>query len=463
MLLPRLTQSKTSTPKVTASHKRDGVMRDTIIGLTAVLRPTFPQTKTLVVLVVGFFIGLIWAYAISPTVFYDADPSQLDQTWQNVWVNLLADRYANRNAPIEDEVRNLLRAVDDPEGIVRLQGIGVDGFSQLAIEAMPGTPAPQPNIISTILPWILGPILLVVLTFILTVIWGLLIFPLVEPYTRRITRRTHGPASVSDLRAQAEIQGIRDRRAAEATQRVDYAASTLGTPVIQKMSVYTLGFGQYDDSFAIEDANNNDMFLGECGATVSETIGVGDPPKATAIEAWLFDKEDFVRTITKLFVSEHAYNDPGLRASLELKGELVLAQPGAVAILETNTLRLQARIVDMEYGTGPLPPKSYFEKMTVEMAVWQIDASSAPAAAPAMMSAPPSSGFAAPAPVAPAAAAPSAAPLAPPSSGFTLPGQAAPLQPPPPMRPAVSSPLPPRPRPPDDDPFGGTGDFTPVS
>jgi len=436
-------------------------MRDTIIGLMAVLRPTFPQTRTLVVLVVGFFIGLIWAYAISPTVFYDADPSQLDQTWQNVWVNLLADRYANRNAPIEDEVRNMLRAVDDPEGIARLQGIGVEGFTQLAVEAMPGTPAPQPNIISTVLPWILGPILIVVLTFILTVIWNLLVFPLVEPYTRRFTRRTHGPASVTEQRAQAEIQGIRDRRAAEATQRADYTVTSQGAPVIQKMSVYTLGFGQYDDSFAIEDANNNDMFLGECGATVSETIGVGDPPKATGIEVWLFDKEDFVRTITKLFVSEHAYNDPGLRASLELKGELVLAQPGAVAILETNTLRLQARIVEMEYGTGPLPPRSYFEKMTIEMAVWQIDASSAPLPVAATFSAPPTSGFAAPSPVAPVAAPIASPSIAPPSSGFTLPGQsAAPLQP---LRPATSSPLPPRPRPPDDDPFGGTGDFTPVS
>ena len=29
-----------------------------------------------------------------------------------------------------------------------------------------------------------------------------------------------------------------------------------------------------------------------------------------------------------------------------------------IATLETNTLRLHARIVDMAYGTGPLPPNS---------------------------------------------------------------------------------------------------------
>lgn len=424
-------------------------MRDTIVGLLAVLRPTFPKLNTVIVLVVGFLIGLVWAYALSPTVFYNADPSQLDQSWQNVWVELLADRYANRNAPIEDEVRGLLAAVDDPAGVTASQGIADAGFGQLAAEAQPGTPAAQPNIIGTLLPWILGPILLFVLAYIFSVVWGLLIFPLIEPYTRRFTRRTHGPTSVSDERAQAEIQGIRDRRAALKTQSADYTTTSLGAPVIQKMSVYTQGFGTYDDSFAIEDSN--EMFLGECGATIAETIGVGDPAKVAAIEIWLFDKEDFVRTVTKIFVSEHAFNDPGLRASLEPRGELVVAAPGAVMVLETNTLRLQARVVDVEYGTGPLPPRSYFEKMTIEIAVWSISG--------------PSAGATAPAPLAPAYSPPpapvAAAPTAPASFSNYSPPPApasAPLQPPirqsPPLRP--TAPL-------DDDPFGGTGDFTPIS
>ena len=29
-----------------------------------------------------------------------------------------------------------------------------------------------------------------------------------------------------------------------------------------------------------------------------------------------------------------------------------------------------ARIVELEYGTGELPPKSFFERMVVEMAAW---------------------------------------------------------------------------------------------
>ena len=77
-------------------------------------------------------------------------------------------------------------------------------------------------------------------------------------------------------------------------------------------------------------------------------------------------------------------NDPATRSKLETKGELVIAKPGAVAKLETNTLRLQARIVDMAYGSGPLPPNSYFDKMTIEIQAWRKSPSEAPvAAAPA--------------------------------------------------------------------------------
>jgi hypothetical protein len=70
----------------------------------------------------------------------------------------------------------------------------------------------------------------------------------------------------------------------------------LGEPVTRKMSVFLMGRGQYDDSFEIED--QNDMFLGECGAAIAETIGEGSPTKVAAIEVWLFDKDDFVRTLT---------------------------------------------------------------------------------------------------------------------------------------------------------------------
>jgi hypothetical protein len=138
-------------------------------------------------------------------------------------------------------------------------------------------------------------------------------------------------------------------------------------PVSQYMSTYILGDDLYDDSFAIETPAGE--FLGECGSGISETIGVGDPKKVTATEVWLFDKND-IRTITKVLMSEHAFKDQALRTKLAPKGEAVMVSPDGVAILETQTLRVQVRVMDLQYGEGSLPPNSFFERLTVEIAAW---------------------------------------------------------------------------------------------
>jgi hypothetical protein len=39
--------------------------------------------------------------------------------------------------------------------------------------------------------------------------------------------------------------------------------------------------------------------------------------------------------------------------------------------LETATLVLRARVMDMSYGAGPLPAESYFERLTLELSIWQ--------------------------------------------------------------------------------------------
>ena len=59
-----------------------------------VLQPSMPSRSTVLLVVLVFFIGLLWAYLISPIIYYNGDPSQLEQSWQNEWVRLLADRYA---------------------------------------------------------------------------------------------------------------------------------------------------------------------------------------------------------------------------------------------------------------------------------------------------------------------------------------------------------------------------------
>jgi hypothetical protein len=109
--------------------------------------------------------------------------------------------------------------------------------------------------------------------------------------------------------------------------------------------------------------------MGECGVGISDTIGVGDPKKVTAFEVWLFDKND-IQTVTKVIMSPHAFDDPTIRQRLESKGEAVLAESGKHVLLETATLQLEARVVEMTFGQGALPENSYFDRLTLELAVW---------------------------------------------------------------------------------------------
>jgi hypothetical protein len=138
-------------------------------------------------------------------------------------------------------------------------------------------------------------------------------------------------------------------------------------PVAQFMTTYVVGDDLYDDSFSIDAPTGE--FLGECGVGISETVGVGEPKRVTAFEIWLFDKND-IQTVTKVIMSEHAHDDDKIRIRLESKGEPILAEPGKQVLLETATLQLEARIIDMEYGEGAAPDQSFFQRLTLELAVW---------------------------------------------------------------------------------------------
>jgi len=48
----------------------------------------------------------------------------------------------------------------------------------------------------------------------------------------------------------------------------------------------------------------------------------------------------------------------------------VAIAPGERVLLETAALQLEARVVDMNYGQGALPEGSYFDRLTLELAIW---------------------------------------------------------------------------------------------
>ncbi len=139
------------------------------------------------------------------------------------------------------------------------------------------------------------------------------------------------------------------------------------TPIAQFMTTYVVGDDLYDDSFSVDSPTGE--FLGECGVGITETIGVGEPKKVTALEIWLFDKND-IQTVTKVLLSEYSFNDPTVNQRVVSKGEPVLIEQDKVILLETATLQLEARIVDLAYGQSALPENSYFDRITMDLTIW---------------------------------------------------------------------------------------------
>jgi hypothetical protein len=175
-----------------------------------------------------------------------------------------------------------------------------------------------------------------------------------------------GKSTSGNLPKNKKVRPVSGKDAVKAAQQPE-AFDKKEPPLSQFMTTYRQNDDLYDDSFSIDSINGE--FLGECGVGIAETIGVGEPKKVTALEVWLFDKND-IQTVTKVLMSEHANNDPAIRQRLLSKGEPVVVEPGMRFVMETASLQLEAKVVDMVYARGPLPENSYFSRLTLEISVW---------------------------------------------------------------------------------------------
>jgi hypothetical protein len=160
---------------------------------------------------------------------------------------------------------------------------------------------------------------------------------------------------------------VRRRRARADSQPEDTPAGDELKPevpdvLLSRRSTYRLGMDNFDESFSIEMSDG--AFRGECGMGISEVMGDDTPRKVMAFEVWLFDKSD-IRTVTKVLLSEYAYNNETLRNKLSARGEAILAQPGAVVLLETAALLVEATVAEVEHGAEPA--NSYFNTLTVSL------------------------------------------------------------------------------------------------
>lgn len=310
--------------------------------------------------VLGLILGLVFAWVIWPVQYKDAAPMHLHAGFQEDMMVMAVESFkANPNTPLavrryQDLGENASSVLDKVLQDGRVKAEDVTSFKKAVEvqEVVPTSEAAKPTEeggVKKRSPLVTILIVMCGLTLLLGVAFAAFYF----------LRSRGGGTSTPALEAQ---------EAARQAQWTDYEAIGETAPISQFMASYKLGDDLFDDSFSIDSPSGE--FLGECGVGISETIGVGDPKKATAFEVWLFDKND-IQTVTKVLMSAHSFKDDSIRQRLAAKGEPVEIQAGSQAELETATLRLGARVVDMAYGEGALPDHSFFDTLILEIAVWQ--------------------------------------------------------------------------------------------
>jgi hypothetical protein len=325
-----------------------------------------PLVAGIVGLVVGTFFGLVvLGWGPLKVQYYDAAPEHLRADAQEDYVRMAIDSYAltgnfmqarQRWEELGQEAEQVLAAVQanpdqqSPEAIAAFQSVvlvgavpGVDVTPPVVEEE--AEPEEESSLLRTLLP------IMCAFTF-------LLAGGLVAAFLLR--NRARGSA--------VSTPGGQSQHAVREAEWTDYSAIGDESPMAQFMASYKLGDDLFDDSFSIDSPAGE--FLGECGVGISETIGVGDPKRVTAFEVWLFDKND-IQTITKVLMSPHAFQEEMIRQRLAAKGEPVLGAAGTQIVLETATLQLEARVIDISYGEGALPPESFFDNLILELAIWQ--------------------------------------------------------------------------------------------
>jgi hypothetical protein len=325
---------------------------DFVVALTKKL-PIVP----IALFIGGLMVGLLIGWVIAPVEFVDATPAYLRADLQEDYMRMAIDSYSvNQNADLAvQRWMGLGAGAQQAYANVQANPNGVDpaaiqAYGQVVTTALSSQPPPvEDTSSSSVLQNLL-------ITGAIVLVLGVLVAGGIYLY-RLLGKRGSGEITPT-------MQAVEMSRKAEKT---NFEQMGLAPPITQTMTTYVLGDDLYDESFSIDTQAGE--FMGEYGVGVSEAIGVGDPKKVTALEIWLFDKND-IKTATKVLMSNHAFNDPAIRARLEPKGELVIVEPQSQVLLETATLQLLATVVDLEYGRGPLPDDSYFERITLELAIW---------------------------------------------------------------------------------------------
>jgi len=324
----------------------------------------------LISIIIGVAIGVFYAWIIAPVEWVDGIPEQLREDLRQDYLRMVIDSYSvNNNADLAvTRYQNLGKYAEDAlEKLAANPGNIEPGALQtfratveMFVPTLPDQETPSGadggdesgGIFDTILKY---------LPYFCAVSVVIVVIAVVIVVLRRRSE------SVEEYPEETYIPSVEyepNELDMRFTEPIDMAE-----PLATFRTIYSLGDDLYDDSFSIESPTGD--FLGECGVGIGDIIGVGDPKKVSAFEVWLFDKND-IQTITKVLMSGYAYNDDESRSRLAAKGDPVIAESGGIIELETASLRVEARIVDLTYGEGALPSGSFFERLAIELRAWTL-------------------------------------------------------------------------------------------
>jgi hypothetical protein len=328
------------------------------VGMRAVL-------AGVVGLLVGCIIGwMVLGWVIFPVTWTNADPVDLRPEQKEAYIQLVADSYSVNSdgdlarerlagfdrSDLGDTIAKMMEEREkagDADGKRRLQYLAMT----LDLTPSAATPGAEPTVetgvarissqIRSLLPICgLGLVLLLIVGLVAVIVFRVL----------------------QQRAARVPAEGLEEEFVG--------AGEAEGAALGRFVTTYQFGDDGYDTSFNIETHGANGEFYGACGVGFSEVLGEGSPDKIAAFEVWVFDKTDMdnVQTVTKVLMSEFAYNSEVLRAKMKDRGEAILAEKGKTIVIEGVGLELQAEIVDLGYGSDPsLPPKSYFETLTTQL------------------------------------------------------------------------------------------------
>lgn len=326
----------------------------------------------LVAVIIGVAIGMIYAWVINPVQWVDGEPQQLRADLQEDYLRMAIDSHSvNRDADLavirfqalgENGSVTLVAVSEDPQ---ELSPDAIQSFrAVIAIDEESSETEAADGSGDGILGQVSGFIIPICGA---TVLIGLVLA--VVLVLRARGRDDEEGIVAPDIGEPAPEPAMQEM---PSEQPLVFEPEAVGDDSLATFrTIYALGDDDYDDSFSIESPTGD--FLGECGVGIGDLIGAGEPNKVSAFEVWLFDKND-IQTVTKVLMSNYAHNDAETRNRLSAKGDPIVAEPGSVISLQTASLEVEARIVDMTYGESALPSQSFFERLTIELRAWSREA-----------------------------------------------------------------------------------------